>query len=181
MIKKALCVCFISLVMLIIAPAFSSMSTVNKISDLSIEGDEFYTHQYSQRQAMIVVGIFQEQQYYTWYLNAAMRLYLSLTDNYGFSDSEVHVLITIKDELDPPEIFDESIVDFPSTKANIQSVLNDFKSGGSYEVPSDGLFFFTWIGHGNTEDFALNGGEWVNSNELKTYIEDINGRNVIVL
>lgn len=162
-------------------PSFSSVSTIINTSNLTNGNENFYTHEYSQRHAMIVVGVYQEAQFYTWYLKAAMNLYLTLTDVYGFSDSEVHVLLTIIDGWTTPEIFNESIVDLPSTKANIQSVLNDFKSGGEYEVPSDGLFLFTWIGHGSKEKFVLNGGEQVSSNELKTYIEGINGRNVIIL
>jgi len=59
-----------------------------------------------------------------------MNLYLSLKDNYNFPDDKIHVLITIKDEFTPPDIFNQAIVDTPSTKADIQSVLNSFKPGG---------------------------------------------------
>jgi len=47
--------------MLIFSPTFSSMSTTYKVDKLNLGNEDFYTHQYSDRQAMIVVGIYQGQ------------------------------------------------------------------------------------------------------------------------
>jgi len=143
---------------------------------------EFYTHEYSQRYAMIVIGQYQKSQDYIWFLKAAQNLYNVLSsENYGFSDEEIFVLLTTKDYWDEPSIFDESIVDYKANEANIQNVLKSFREGSENEIPSDGLLFFTFIDHGNNNVFGLEDGGFVSSFELYDYAEGINGRSIFVL
>lgn len=142
---------------------------------------EFYTHTYSQRYAMIVVGEYRSDQHYTWFLKATQNLYNVLTsETYGFTDEEVFILLTMK-TWQEPEIFNESIVDYEATEENIETVLDTFETGGENEVPSDGLFFFTFIDHGANNVFGLEGDDSVSAAELKSYTENIQGRNIFLL
>jgi len=187
---KRILVLFI-MMLLIGSCAISTVSLSESISEtenistdeinIQSSNSEFYTHQYSQRYAMIVIGEYQTSQHYIWFLKAAQNLYNVLkSENYGFSDDEIFVLLTIKGQWNEPDIFDDSIVDYEASEANLQNVLDRFKSGGENELSSDGLLFFTFIDHGRNDVFGLEGGDSVSSSELYSYTEGINGRSIYI-
>ena len=154
----------------------------NNMLNIQSDNPDFYTHYYSQRYAMIVIGEYQTDQHYTWFLKAAQKLYNVLTsEKYGFTQENVFVLLTFKNEWEEPDIFDNSIVDYKANESNIQNVLNSFKNGGENEISIDGCLFFTFIDHGNNDVFGLEGKDSVSAEELKNYVGGIKGRNIFVL
>jgi len=154
----------------------------NKIKNFYLANPDYYTHYYTQRYAVIVIGEYQTDQHYIWFLQAAQAMYDVLTSEiYGFSNEEIFVLLTLIEDWAEPDGFDQAIIDYEATEENIQNVLNTFKKDQQNEIPSDGLFFFTFIDHGNNDVFSLEGSDSIEAKELKSYMEGINGRNILVL
>ena len=153
---------------------------------------------YGEKHAIIAVGsylgslsdIYGLDLYYFYYLSAAQRMYNVLVDKYSFSDDNIHVLINLLPGLEEPENFNSNIIDDDNNKANLQAA---FSSVGS--MSSDGLLFFTWIGHGNIDKFSLPAdsistkpiepeplfGNYLTASELAGYASGIAGKIIYVL
>ena len=165
------------------SPVFgSNVETIKTEDEDTMITTQSNTLTYENRNAVIVVGVYQTQQHYTWYLKAAQNLYNSLTsERYGFTDEEIHVLLVIRDDYDPPEIFNPDIVDAPATIEEIQNVLSRFKTSGDLAHSGSDMLMFTWISHGNIDYFGLEGGEGITPDELNSYSSNIAGRIIFVL
>lgn len=167
----------------------SSPSNVgtNNGADYNVEADD-----YDQKYAVIVVGRYAGTiwdliywnlpKYYKWYLSAAQNLYQTLTEKYDFTDENIYVLITQIPGFEEPDIFNPYIIDFSSTKDNIQMVLNKFKKDGEKEMSANDLLFFTFINHGNIDTFGLPvPDKTITSTELANYVDEIDGELIFVL
>lgn len=126
---------------------------------------------------VIVVGAAKTPNLYDSYTGVISYYYNSLRDNYGFSDEQIDFLFEFQD-FPPRETFDPSVVDYRATKSNLQTVLNQFKPGGSKEMNDNDMLFLVWIGHGGGENptsFVLTSSDSVIDYEFAEYIENIKG------
>jgi len=98
------------------------------------------------------------QQYYTWYLNDAAKMYLMLRDTYEYSEDNIFLLVRLLPDNIPnpdgdsyfqvPDIFDTSWIDYTASEENLEMVLNKFKPGGEKELTLDDSLYVTIIDHG---------------------------------
>lgn len=136
------------------------------ISNLSA-GDIIIKAEGGEKFALIVVGryagrlldMFQDnfQQYYSWYLNSAGMMYSMLRNTYGYSDENIFLLVSLKDQYDIPSSFNPDWIDYESNKENLKYILAEFKPGGNIWMENDDSLFFTFINHGLDEDERNNG------------------------
>jgi len=111
------------------------------------------------------------QQYYTWYLNDAGRLYTTLHNTYGYDDENIFLLVRLLPEeiwipgignhnFEIPETFDPDWNDYNENlgnlEENLETVLRDFRPDGENELSEDDSLFFCFIDHGGNE----NVGDW---------------------
>ena len=96
------------------------------------------------------------QQYYTWYLNAAGMTYTMLTETYGYQDEHIFLLVSLRNRFTIPHSFQPDWIDYTSTKDNLESVLNQFKPGGSHWASAEDSLLFVVIDHG-IDDESTNG------------------------
>ena len=68
------------------------------------------------------------QQYYTYYLTDAARMYNMLKDTYGYQEDNIYLLVKTYASLDMPAEFDPNWIDYVSSEANFQMVLNNLNS-----------------------------------------------------
>jgi hypothetical protein len=183
--KKIICIAILTLFLLAgftaspVLGTLAESSEKQNISSMSSTQNNAFT--YETRHAVIVVGVYNGQQFYTWYLSAVQNLYNSLlSERYGFTAEEVYVLLVVRGDYVKPEIFNPEIVDGPATKEEISSVLAKFKTGAELAHTENDMLMFTWIGHGNVDYFELENGA-IYPNDLKGYMQNIQGRMIVVL
>jgi len=94
------------------------------------------------------------QQYYTWYLNDAGRLYTTLQDTYGYDNDSIFLLVRTLPEyfFEIPESFDPDWIDYISSEENLEAVLGTFEPGGENELTQNDQLFFCFIDHGGNKD-----------------------------
>ncbi len=97
------------------------------------------------------------QKYYTWYLNSAGRTYSMLKDTYGYTDENIFLLVTTKEQYTIPDSFNINWIDYESNKENLRYVLSQFKPGGDLWLKNNDSLVFTFINHGSDEDKKNNG------------------------
>jgi len=94
------------------------------------------------------------QLYYGWYLNAAGMMYQMLEDKYGYSEENIFLLTSLRNNYEIPKSFNSSWIDFNSNKQNLQNVLKKFKHGGELELGTNDSFLFSYINHGNDDNVS---------------------------
>lgn len=97
------------------------------------------------------------QQYYGWYLNAAGMMYSMLKDTYGYTDENIFLLTSLREQYDTPDSFNPNWIDYESNKENLKDVLSQFKPGGEIWMNINDSLIFTYINHGSDEDENDNG------------------------
>ncbi|MBS3778070.1 MAG: hypothetical protein KGY65_05255 [Candidatus Thermoplasmatota archaeon] len=117
--------------------------------------------------AVIVVGryaggfreLFPEnfQKYYSWYLNAAGMAYSMLKDHYGYSDENIFLLASLREQFVIPDSFNPSWIDYKSNKENLKNVLYNFKPGGKFWMDGTDSLVFIYINHGSDQQKNING------------------------
>jgi len=119
---------------------------------------------YEERYAVIIVGYYGDEQHYKWFTNDAQRQYNVLTEKYGFNDSEIYVLVTLKEEWVDNLSMDPAIIDYNATEDNIIIIFDYLKN----IVTKNDLLYVVVINHGN-DDHHIN--FW----KLKIFIDFVQG------
>lgn len=118
----------------------ASRAYEEKTYDLS-DDNMFY---YDKRYAVIIVGYYGDEQHYNWFTNDAQRQYNVLTRKYGFNDSDVYVLLTLKEEWADNLSVDPAIVDYDATEENITMIFEYLET----IIDEDDLLYVVVINHG---------------------------------
>jgi PKD repeat protein len=129
--------------------------------------------------AVIMKGPSGGGQFYFWYTRDIWRHYTLLEDECGLTDSHIDLLFNTESS-DPYEGFDEAWIDYKSNPSNLQTVLDQFKPGGSKALGSSDMLVFMWISHGGGGTiFETHGGN-VHRNDFAGYIDGIQGTQVYI-
>jgi len=92
------------------------------------------------------------QDYYTWYLHDAGKMYTTLQDTYGYDNDSIYLLVKL---LPPyftiPDSFNTDWIDYNSTEENLETILNNFKPDGENELSEQDSLLFCFIDHGGNE------------------------------
>ena len=115
----------------------------NNICEISMNSnnDLFY---YNNRYAVIIVGYYGDEQHYGWYTYDAQRQYNVLTEIYNFNDSNIYILLNLKDEWLEHLKIDPEIIDYNSTEENIIMIFDELKS----KLTKNDLLYIVIINHG---------------------------------
>ena len=101
-------------------------------------------HYYEKRYAVIIVGYYNDSQYYQWFTNDAQRQYDVLTKKYNFSDEDIYVLVTQIEEWANNLGMDPTIIDYTATLTNITMVFTQLAS----VISENDLLYVVVIDHG---------------------------------
>ena len=137
-------------------------------------------NEYDNKYGIILAGNWQSQNQYKWFLQDTQIMYWTLSIKYGFKPDDTYILVTKSNEFNSPEIFDQNIIDYQSTKNNLENVLTKFKQGGEKEMGDNDLLFINIISHGNSEGFETKS-DFVFADEFASFVNGINGTLVIIL
>jgi len=143
-IVQLICIILILSTFTVYAQSDSSTSSESKKYAVILVG------QYYNRGA-IKVTIPTVQQYYTWYLNDAGRIYSMLKERYDYSDENIFLLVNLLPNclFDIPEdVFNISWVDGDCDEKLLGSIFESFKPGGSRELSESDQVLFLMINHG---------------------------------
>lgn len=114
-----------------------------KTGDLS-DNNIFY---YDKRYAVIIVGYYGDEQHYNWFTRDAQRQYNVLIEKYGFNDSNIFVLITLREDWADNLSADPAIVDYNATEENIIMIFDYLKM----IIDEDDLLYVVVINHGGDD------------------------------
>lgn len=93
------------------------------------------------------------QQYYTWYLNDAGKMYRTLKDIYGYNEENIFVLVKLLPSyFKVPSSFDPEWRYDDFNEQNLETLLNRFQPEGDLELSEDDSLFFCFIDHGGNEN-----------------------------
>jgi len=100
------------------------------------------------------------QQYYTWYLNDAGKLYSTLYNTYGYDHDHIFLLVKLlPDYFVIPDTFNPDWIDYVSSKENLETVMDTFIPGGENELTEQDQLFFCYIDHGANEEVNYYGND----------------------
>jgi len=160
-LNKILAFCFLVFLLLLPFSSVLSWETYNKkkinnlirldgiscdATDIQLSmstcDDNFFY--YNNRFAVIIVGYYGDEQHYRWFTNDAQRQYNVLTEEYGFNDSEIYVLVTLREEWVDNLSMDPAIIDYNATEENIIMICDYLKN----IVDKNDLLYVVVIDHG---------------------------------
>ncbi len=108
------------------------------------DDNRFY---YDKKYAVIIVGYYSDEQHYTWFTRDAQRQYNVLTGKYGFNDSDVYMLLTLREEWATILGMDSAIIDYDATEENIIMVFDYLRE----IIDEDDLLYVVVINHGGDD------------------------------
>jgi len=150
-----------------------SLSNCEFKSEEKIIANEYTSEKY----AVIMVGRFfgsiydiptLHEKHYKWYLNDAARFYNMLKNTFGYDDDHIFLLVKLL-PLPMPEEFKvvKDLIDYESSKLNLELVLSKFQPGGSNELDEDDSLVILLINHGGVyaDSYGNDGGiSWLSPN-----------------
>ena len=141
-LRKILVLC------VIVGLIFGGMISIAKVPASSYDNSDnrFY---YDQKFAVILVGYYGDEQHYDWFTRDAQRQYTILTEKYGFSDNNIYVLLTLKEEWINNLNIDPDIIDYNASEENIKIVFNNFKE----IMTENDLLYMLVIDHGGDDHY----------------------------
>lgn len=116
-------------------------------SNFSAEEKQTNPFFYENKYAVIIVGYYGDQQHYEWFSNDAQRQYNILNDTYGFSDENIYILMTLRDEWEESLRINQSIIDFNATEKNISMVFQLLEN----KITANDLLYVAVINHGGDD------------------------------
>ena len=136
----------------------------------------------NERYAVIIGGTYYNDQQYEWFLSATKNMYMTLRDQYKYSDENIFYLFPLQTAADGEGLVDD---DTPS-ETDIQNVFSSFKAGGTHEMDNNDLLFVVWVDHGDDGGapdgieahntyFPLHNGDKIYDQELANYVDGISG------
>jgi hypothetical protein len=130
----------------IVSVWLSGMIIATGIPSSSINNNEFY---YSQRFAVIIVGYYGDKQHYGWFTEDTQAHYDLLIEKYGFTDNDVYLLLTLKEEWADSLHLNPDIIDQEATEENIKTVFSKLKE----VITEDDLLYVIVINHGGDDHY----------------------------
>jgi len=167
------CISIILLFILILAN--SNVATISSELDSDINSKpnlpESCKTEYNHRYAVLLEGTYYgyPSLYYEW-LGSIQRMYWTLTVKHGFEEEDIYVLSSPRDFEEPP-FWDPSIIDYPSTKADLEMVLTNLKN----IMTEDDLLVFCPLSFGTGDQFTTRY-ERVYLSELATWVNGTLGQ-----
>jgi len=154
-----------------------------KYKDIQInEKSKFY---YNKRYALIIIGSYNNNSDYRIFTYSAQETYDILTEKYGFNQSNIFVLVTLKDEWFDNLKINLTKIDYnesedKATKSNILNIFHKLKT----ILTEEDLLYVQVISHGGGQSgthFSLENQEMIYDYELRNYTKDIPSHRTIFI